>query len=52
MSYGRSSKKEYEQPSPCTGSKGKPNIRRKGSFEKQMIEKASQDVKAADSSAE
>lgn len=52
MSYGRSSKKEYAQPQPSTGLKAKPGMKPKDSFEKQMIEKASQDAKAADSSAE
>jgi hypothetical protein len=54
MSYHKDSgrKKKYDQPAPSAQKGGKPGIRPKGAFEKQMIEKAGQDVKAADSAAE
>jgi hypothetical protein len=42
MSYGRSSKKEYEQPPPSTGLKGKLGIKPKGQFEKDIIDKSTE----------
>ena len=49
MSYGRSSKKEYEQPVP-SGQKGKPGFKPKGSFEKDLIGRAAENaVKDKDS---
>ena len=43
MSYGRSSKKQYEQPMP-SGQKGKPGIKPKGSFEKDLISRATENA--------
>lgn len=45
MSYGRSSKKQYEQPMPSgPGQKGKPGIKSKGKFEKDLISRATENA--------
>lgn len=45
MCYGRSSKKEYEQPVPSgLGQKGKPGFKPKGSFEKDLIGRATENA--------
>lgn len=41
MSYNTSAEKKHLQPPPSTGLKGKAGFKPKGSFDKEMVDKAS-----------